>query len=134
MPLLTYSLCIPEPRVSTNLIMIKKIQLTHFEVWKFKIQFLLETPKLDCCIMQQDNDDIDLDGLFGEGGTTNISILYCAKPFCFNLKSALLNGYNGFELAWVRGGIRKAWTKHLLHDFFLPPCCRAYQTYTVDNW
>ena len=54
----------------------------------------------------------------GKGGTTNISILYCAKPFCFNLKSALLNGYNGFELAWVRGGIRKAWTKHLLHDFF----------------
>ena len=38
-----------------------------------------------------------------KGGTTNISILYCAKPFCFNLKSALLNGYNGFELAWVRG-------------------------------
>ena len=33
----------------------------------------------------------------GKGGTTNISILYYAKLFCFNLKSALLNGYNGFE-------------------------------------
>ena len=69
------------------------------------------------------NDDIDLDGLFGKAkgvrGTTNISILYCAKLFCFNLKSALLNGYNGFELAKKKGvGERKVWTKHLLHDFF----------------
>ena len=36
-------------------------------------------------------------------------------------------------LAWEeRGRVRKAWTKHLLHDFFLPTlCCRAHQTCTV---
>ena len=73
--------------------MIKKIQLTHFEVWKFKIQFLLETPKLDCCIMQQDNDDIDLDGLFGEGGNN--------KHFNSLLRKALLFQFEKRFAEWI---------------------------------
>ena len=47
----------------------------------------------------------------GKGGTTNISILYCAKLFCFNLKSALQNEYNGFELSMGKGENKKGLDK-----------------------